>query len=277
MKHRSPTLAAGALLALAFLPVELPAVIPTGAVAIYSFTGNANDSVGTKHATVVNATLTSSRRPTSPNGSRAYSFNGTNAYLEISDNDIFSISTANEFSISIWMMPTATNFADTESTADPNNLYIHWVTKGTVNGASGNQEWLLRLYNGNAVDRSYRTSAYGFNREGGLGNGTFVQDGALPQTTWTHFVAVFKKDGTYPDGDYIKIYKGGALKNTHRLSVQTINGQPNNVNVTNQNAPVRIGRGMSSYFKGRLDDIVIYNRVLSAAEVIQLRDDIDMW
>lgn len=253
------------------------AVIPPGAVAIYSFTGNANDSVGTKHATVHGATLTSSRRPTSPNGSRAYSFNGTDAYIEIPDNDVFSISTTNEFSFSIWMMPTATNFAKTESTSDSNNLYISWVSKGTTGGTTGNHEWLLRLYNGNAVDRPYRTSAYGFNREGGLGNGTYVQDGAIPQSTWTHFVAVYKKDGVYPNGDYIKIYKNGQLKNTARLSVQTVGGQPNTVNMTNQNAPVRIGRGVNGYFKGRLDDIVVYNRVLSAAEVGQLFADTDMW
>ena len=243
---------------LALGPVGCPAggaaAPPTnGLVARYDFNGTAQDSSGYgRHGATHNVTLTSNRLG---NGSSAYSFNGTDAYIEIPDYNAFSVPTTGQLSISVWMRPGTLNFPNDEGTG-----YVHWLGKGVAN----QQEWTLRMYSADNIEgRANRTSFYLFNLGGGLGAGSYVQE-PVKAGVWYHYVAVADMHT-----DTIRWYKNGVLKDQDPFlnSVYQITPQ-------NGTAPVRIGtKDFASYFKGAIDNLYIYNRALSGAEVGQLCRD----
>jgi hypothetical protein len=224
-----------------------------GLVARYDFNGDARDTSGKGHHGVVrNATPTSNRFG---NGSSAYSFNGANAYVEIPDHGDFSVSTTGKLSISAWMRPGTLTFPDTEGTG-----YVHWMGKGVPD----QHEWAFRMYSAdNSEDRDNRASFYLFNLTGGLGAGSYVQEAVAPGT-WYHYVAVVDRST-----DTIKWYKNGVLRDQDSF----INSQYR-INPGNGTAPVRVGtKDFASHFKGAIDNIRVYNRALSASEVVQLYGD----
>lgn len=239
-----------AVLFLLLAPLGFATIPTSGLVARYDFNGNANDSVGGLNGTVNGATLTSNRFG---NGSSAYSFNGTSAYIQMPDNNKFSISTTGKFSVSVWIRPGTLSFPDTEGTG-----YVYWMGKGT----SGQHEWACRMYSaGNTEGRDNRTSFYVFNLSGGLGAGSYVQE-PIMTGAWIHFVATVDVAA-----NNMKWYKNGELRDTDTLSGFGITPQ-------NGTAPLRVGtRDFGSYFKGGIDNILIYNRVLSAPEVTQIYND----
>lgn len=229
----------------------LHAAVPaTGLVARYDFNGNANDSVGGHHGTIYGATLTSNRLG---NGSSAYSFNGSSAYIEIEDDDVFSIGTTGQLSISVWMRPGTLTFPSTEGSG-----YVHWLGKGVA----GQHEWTFRMYSArNTEGRENRTSFYVFNLPGGLGTGSYVQE-SVTAGQWLHFVALVDVAS-----DTIRFYKNGVLRDTDALSSYSIVPQ-------NGAAPVRVGtRNFTSYFKGAIDNLYVYNRLLTEPEIQSLYTD----
>lgn len=227
-------------------------------VAQYPLDGTGTDlSAYENHAIVTQATSTTNRFG---RFNAAYQFNGTNEYLEIPDQDHLSISETGELSISLWMRPDVLNFANTEG-----DSYIHWFGKGEGVGASGEQEYHLRIYNQNHPSRPNRTSCYVFNPEGGLGAGSYVQE-TISVGEWIHIVATYD----FPNND-IKLYKNGVLKDTDFFTDYNIVPQ-------NGSAPLRIGtRDFNSFFQGAIDDVFIFNKRLTASQIdslYQLQDEI---
>ena len=241
-------------------------LIPTnGLVARFDFNGNANDPVGGHNGLIHFAAPTSNRFG---NSNSAYALNGTNAWIEIPDHDDLSIATTGEFSISIWINPYELTFPKSEGQCvygDPHTNYVYWMGKGTDTGATGNQdEWACRMYDFyNCENRTNRISFYVFNPAGGQGAGSFVQDPVTP-FVWIHFVATVDVAA-----NQIKWYKNGVLRDTDALI-------DSNYNIVPQNgtAPVQLGTmNFNSYFAGAIDNLLFYNRVLSALEVTQLYQD----
>ena len=238
----------------AFIGLTTIAQIPTnGLVAFYPFNGNANDeSVNKCIGAVVGAQLTADRFGTK---NSAYKFNGLDQYIQIADNDAFSISSTGKLSISVWMKCDTLDFPNTEGDG-----YLHWMGKGNSN----NQEWCFRIYNNNHATRSNRTSCYAFNLLGGLGAGSYVQE-TISTSEWIHIVAIYN----YPS-NLISIYKNGALKHSANFSdyfIVPANGL----------APLRVGtRDLLSFFKGSIDDIRIYNRVLNLTEIESLYNEVGL-
>jgi concanavalin A-like lectin/glucanase superfamily protein len=106
-------------------------------------------------------------------------------------------------------------------------------------------------------------SFYLFNPEDGLGAGSYVQE-AVTAGTWYHYVAVVDMPT-----DTIRWYKNGVLQDQDSFMNSVYQTTPQN-----GTAPVRIGtKDFASYFKGALDNLYIYNRALSGAEVGQLCRD----
>jgi len=222
-------------------------------MASYNFNGNASDSSGNGHHGIIhNVSLTSNRLG---NGKTAYSFNGIDAYIEIPDHNDFSVITSGKLSISVWMRPGTLRFPKVEGTR-----YVHWMGKGIAS----QHEWTFRMYSSNnTVGRENRTSFYLFNPMGGEGAGSYVQE-PVTSMTWYHYVTVVDMIT-----DTIKLYKNGELKDQDSF----VNSQYH-INPGNGTAPVRIGtRDFASYFRGAIDNINIYNRVLSESEVLQLYND----
>lgn len=231
-----------------FISTTRAQIPTTNLVGYYPFSGNANDqSTYLNHGTVSGAVLTTNRFG-EPN--KAYIFNGTSHYIEIPDADQLSIATTGELSISVWMRPDVLDFPASE------NEYVHWMGKGV----NSQHEWVFRIYDLNS-SRPNRTSCYVFNLSGGLGSGSYVEE-SLSTSAWIHFVAVYN----YPDNT-VKIYKNGVLRDTDFFTDYSV--VPGN-----GTAPMRVGtRDFGSYFRGGIDDIRVYNRVLTAAEITALYNE----
>jgi Concanavalin A-like lectin/glucanases superfamily len=255
---------------------DAAAAIPTrGLVARYLFNGDVSDSSGRGHHGVNHGASPTSNR--SGNGSSAYSFNGTGAYVEIPDHNDFSVSTTGRLSISVWMRPGTLTFPDAEGTG-----YVHWLGKG----APDQHEWTFRMYSAdNTEGRANRTSFYLFNLRAPAGQpnygvGTYWQED-LQALAWYHYVAVVDKYANHGAGS-ITFYKNGSLVSTQESAkvrsqwsfTDTINDQTVTITPQNGTAPVRVGtRDFASYFRGAVDNLYVYNRALSAAEVGQLYRD----
>ena len=228
----------------------ISAQIPTDSlVAFYSFSANANDESGNNnHASVINSELTEDRFG-QPNN--AYMFNGTDQFIEIPDADNLSISNTDKLSISVWMRCDTLNFPASQSSG-----YVHWMGKGVT----GQHEWTFRIYNFDS-NRPNRTSCYAFNLSGGLGAGSYEEE-TIIKGDWMHFVAIYD----YPE-NRIQLYKNGTLRDTDLFSDYSI--IPGN-----GSAPLLIGtRDFNSYFKGAIDDIRIYKRILDTSEIMSLYNE----
>src|SRR5690606_22078120 len=180
---------------------------------------------------------------------KATRFDGLKSYIEVADQDYLSISTTGAITISVWMQVISQNFPT--STIDN---YIHWLGKGV----GGQHEYALRMYDQDDSKNSNRVSAYVFNLTGGLGAGRAFQE-PLALGEWLHIVAVYD----YPN-DAIRIYKNA--KHDGESTFASFNITPEN-----GTAPFRIGtRDLTSYLKGVLDDLRVYNRVLTDEEIYAL-------
>ena len=182
-------------------------------VAYYSFSGNANDSVGTAHGTLSgDVDLTASDRYGNPDS--ACAFDGTDDAVTIGT---IPLGTSTGLSFALWMYRSNTGYA---VYANPFFMY---------------QQVTFCVYPGST------NSVYA----------------AVPADTWTHIV------GTYDNNTgtgVIKIYRDGALIEEVEKG-STLGSMFLNSLVLGERAGAYVD------FQGVLDEVRIYNRVLTAAEV----------
>lgn len=223
--------------------ITVSAVPTTGLVAWYRLNLGSGDDNTTynNNGTAYNTSSATNRKGSTGLATR---FNGTSSYIQVPDKSYLSISNTGKLSISVWMKVEVLDFPVSSGG------YVHWLGKGVTN----QHEYALRMYNKNS-DRPNRISCYAFNLSGGLGAGSYFQD-VLSLNQWVHIAAVYD----YPNNS-IKIYKNSVLKDSDTFSSYDITPQ-------NGTAPLRIGtRDFASYFKGCLDDLRIYNKVLTQSEI----------
>ena len=219
---------------------NISSIIPTqGLVAYYPFNGNANDESGNGNNGITTGTTLSTDR--FGNSNKAYSFNGSNNYITV-NNSLLS-NTFSSFTISCWIQTTMASgpgqiIADRFTTGYPYKYSMMNQSNGTVTAGSHD--------GGSNTNNVISTPV-------NIGNGQ-----------WRHIIVVLDasllKYGIYIDGTF-------------------------NIEITNINTgawsslsnPTSIGvsRGPSGYdfanwFSGKLDDIRVYNRALSASEISQL-------
>jgi hypothetical protein len=163
--------------------------------------------------------------------------------------------------VEVWMRPDALEF-----TGAGKDDYIHWLSKGDP----GQEEWALRFYSKTSKDRPNRISAYIFNPKGGLGAGAFFQD-RLVAGEWLHIVACFEPGDAGSAGKPgVRIYKNGELRQGPPAPGTLYNTLKWKIRPTHGPAPVRLGASKTKgHFKGALDEVAIYPRVLSAREVME--------
>lgn len=210
-----------------------PLEVTDGLVAWWKLNGNTNDSSGNNHGTGSNLTPT-----TGQNGlqNSAYSFNGTNSYI---DAQVSSLSGDAPHSISFWIKITAypTVYADPFS----------------MGNAANNSYSAAELYTNNF-------SWYFFNND--------TPTGAViaPLATWTFVTLTYSGGGGTTTNK--KIYR-----NATALTTVNAGAGYGQLLALPTPAPVGIGRDRgrnTSYFNGVIDDVRIYNRALSQAEVTTL-------
>jgi hypothetical protein len=143
--------------------------------------------------------------------------------------------------------------------------YIHWLGKGT----KGQQEWGFRLY-AESDARPNRISAYVWNRGGDLGAGAYFQD-KLEAGRYLQIVAVFDPGDALDPSAGVTIYRDG-VRRKGPPSGGTLYSHPDyRVMPGNGTAPLRFGtRDLAGFLSGAIDEVAIFDRKLSDAEINQL-------
>lgn len=213
----------------AFFGCTLFGALTDGLVAYYKFDGNANDSSGNGNNGVVHGATLTTDRLGKVDG--AYSFDGDD-WVQVANSDSLSLPTKT-MSFCVWMR------------TEVDDGWIPFLSKGTYTRqygfelGYGNETTLfINDYNGTGCGRDVFVA---------------VDSVSLNSGAW-HFVVL-----TY-DGSEIKAYVNGNLIASR--SVEDSFG----VN----SSDLYIGKDMpetTEYFSGAMDDLRIYNRALSAAEV----------
>lgn len=216
--------------------------ITTGLIAYYPFSGNAFDASGNgNNGSVVGAVLSADRYG---NPSCAYYFDG-NDYISIGQ--LPQLQGAQGITISCWVKKTATNRVE--------GFVGKWYTSPYTNN-------VLLLYNGEGTD----TDKGGFcvQYANVFDGHTWVRGSSIiPQQVWVHVAGVW--DNT---NGFTALYFNGILNN-YVYTTQSINHSV----LYNTSYPAVIGNwgniyGGSYYMLGYIDDVRIYNRALTPAEMV---------
>ena len=168
-------------------------------------------------------------------------FNGVTSYVNVANLTSEANFSTTTFSLSFWMKSNTTNA--------PSDGYTIISKDGRVNG------WKIRYTNG----RIYFVLTHGYSTNNYTGSDYFVGDGK-----WHHIAITIKTDSVTAANNYAQMFIDS--------TPQSISSITSNTYVPTS-APVQIGEQYSSpftYFPGSLDDVRIYNRALSAGEVLQL-------
>lgn len=206
----------------------------SGQLAYYSFTKNTNDGSGNNNvATVKGATLTADRYG---NAESAYFFNG-NSSIELPQN-VFSLP---EFTYAAWVKPT--------SIPTPQQGGVLVILNSGSSG--GDQAMVL------ANTFVYGWGMWSYTNPQGPSNYAYV--GKLPTnlTQWYYVVATRNQD-------LLKIYVNGELVASKSMTGKPYYGSGAVRTVIGQRTDETLG------FNGSIDEVRIYNRVLTEAEILQL-------
>ncbi|MBK8910165.1 MAG: LamG domain-containing protein [Chlorobi bacterium] len=230
-----------ALLSVALLCFAAQSLTAQRLVASYPFSGNASDASGNGHNGTVNgATLTEDRFG---NANAAYNFDGTNDYISVPHSSALNFPFT--YSISLWV-----KFCVSQRPGTNVNVIIN---KGASKGAGYNIQRAIpaeKIWFG-----PYRV---------GSGSVTTATSN-LNDGRWHHVVAVYESTTRDPTREYSSIYLDGVLEGTE--------DDDQLLTYTNTD-DLWIGRSISSpllfYFKGAIDDINIYDTMLTAAQVSAL-------
>ena len=200
-----------------------------GLVAYYPFNGNANDKSGNANNGMVNgATLAMNRFG---NTNSAYSFDGIDDYIEVPDAVSLDITSA--IAIGVWIFQKDAN-------RDGSRI-LDKATRGQSDG------FLFDNYDG-STGRKLRFATDISN----YANSTYALDRwHYVAVTWDGTVVKFYLDGI-PDGIFNKTSKINANNLTLRIGGPHIEGD---------------GAYATLFFSGIIDDIQIYNRALTEAEI----------
>ncbi|NCU05930.1 MAG: PKD domain-containing protein, partial [Chitinophagaceae bacterium] len=204
-----------------------------GLIAHYPFTGNANDVSGNNiNGAVSNAVLTTDRNGIANN---AYYFNGTNAYIQLPFSSLYNFKPQDSFSISVWVLP------------DPG---YSWPAQAVVVKAPPHPDFTLSQWNYGTYILNYKgMSGYAYNN---ILNGSTT---LTPNQCWYNITS------TYKNGVW-KLYVNGVLESTNNSQTRFILQDG-----TSRIAFGKKGESFGDWYKGKMDDVRLYNRVLNEDEV----------
>jgi hypothetical protein len=214
-----------------FYRLVLEPGLSEGLLAYYPFSGNAHDETSNQnHATVLGATLTTDRFGRADS---AYQFNGADQYLSAPHQPYLNL-TNGDFTIALWALAN-----------DPGagGIFI-----GKDDGGGNQQKWIFVL--GGVPDQEPGMRVHFHVNPPPQWHATALW---MPASgTWHHYVA--RKAGTD-----CSIFIDGNLASTPAAIGSISSG------IT---APLTIGQAEGGgWLNGRIDDIRIYNRALSDAQV----------
>ena len=214
-----------------------------GLVAWYPFTGNANDSSGNNYNGTVNGAILTTDR---------FGYNYA-AYLFNQDTNNITIPTLTEtniltYSVAGWFQKTTTSF-NVDGTI--------FCGSNPCNAPGG-----LRFYIGNT-----NQAAWGAEFQSCSSMQLITQNQNYSDSIWHSFVVIFNSQAGLITASQLAIYIDGILVPQTQYS----QGNLNNViaPINNQNLATIIGNvpSKANPFQGKIDDIRVYNRVLTQSEI----------
>jgi gliding motility-associated-like protein len=204
-----------------------------GLVAHYPFSGNANDVSGNNiNGAVNNVTITTDRNGTA---NSAYHFNGTNSYIQLPFSNLYNFKPQDSFSISVWVLP------------EPGQT---WIAQALVVKAPLHSDFTLSQWNYGSYMFDYKAmGGYAYNH---ILNST---------TTLTFNPCWYNLITTYKNGVW-KLYVNGILESSDFSQTKFILQDG-----TSRIALGKKGESFGDWYKGKMDDVRLYNRVLNQDEV----------
>jgi hypothetical protein len=224
-------------LSLSSLPVSPPpASISSGLVAYYTFENTVFDFSGNNHGGSLFGSI-SYANDRNGHARGAYGFDGTSAYITVADRASLRLANS-DFTLNTWIRPTAYSAS----------LYSTILSK---RGTGANNGWFW------AINGTGSSPAGAISYIPGVGNTGAVSTSTITTGAWHMVTSIYTKSTSQ-----LSTYIDGTLSNT----VSGISGT--NASAT---ALMYIGRDNpavgTSYFKGAINDIRIYNRTISATEI----------
>ncbi len=227
--------------------------IPTnGLIAWYPFSGNANDESGNaNNGQITNASLTADRNNLQNN---AYKFDHVGASWGQLSKEIYipynSIFNQGKISVSVWVNPKS--YFWTGNPSDPNSVVIHRFENGYSN--PNGQTWGIR-YNENSFTAFLLAASSTNNQQ----NSTLSSSTPLELGKWANILFTF-------DGTKFKLYYNGVLikETTTTITLNSLGNSGISIGVSRQ------ANGFWNQANADIDDVAIWNRALTEAEVSKI-------
>lgn len=206
-----------------------------GLVAYYPFNGNANDEgVNANHGIVTGATLTTNRKGAA---NKAYYFDGTSNYIKITG----GLPITNSFTISFW--------AFCEDASNYNNVICDGSSQ------DGGNDFLINFRStsiGIRADKNNLPLNYEDSYPAALSNLDIINK-------WVNVVWVMDPASSkiYLNGELISTINQAGTNEGHHDAFSFIGAR-------------QVWGNPDYFFKGKLDDIMIYNKPLTQAEITTL-------
>ena len=205
-----------------------------GVIAFYTFSNGSLEDFSSNNNSLMNPTAAGLTTDRNGNENCAYIFNNLlqdGEYLTMEDPEF--LNGLSEFSISIWYQPL--------NSSRPGGMYESLLSRGEGRRCPDRDgEWSVGLYDS-------RRAVFGHN------NSVWVSPISEVEN-WYHIVVVLESN-TY------KIYWNGSLEEE----------KVGNANCTNFQEAQSLGNMfIGNKFTGKIDDVIIYNRVLNENEIIEL-------
>lgn len=205
---------------------------PSGLIAAYGFDEGQGTALNDLSGNGHHGAITAATWTASGRFGGTLAFNGSNAWVTVADAP--SLDLTNGMTLEAWVYPTTLSG------------YRTVLMKEAAAGLS------YGLY---ANDDAPRPAVYMNN--GGGADSAAAGSAALPLNSWTHLAATY-------NGAALKIFVNGT-----EVGSRAATG-----NLVSTNNALRIGGNAvwGEYFQGRIDEVRVYNRALSAAEILSDRD-----
>lgn len=213
-----------------------------GLVARYNFNGNANDVSGHNlNGTVYAASLTTDRKGKNA-AAYQFSYQGTlfgkrNTEIYVSNSSLLD---SNQLTVSTWIYPTS--YFWTGNNQSPNTAIIRRSENGYANPSG--EVWGLDFNQSNLTAGLVGANNTHLN----------LSVPTIPLNQWSHIAFSY-------DGATLKIYVNGVLKGS-QAGVVTLNSGNSGISIGDSNQ----ANGYWWPLDGKLDDIAIWNRALTAEE-----------
>ena len=219
--------------------------VPTnGLLGWWPFNGNANDESGNgNNGLAVGPTLTTNRTGES---NSAYLFDGTNDYINISP-ALSELNSLSEITISTWIYKDGAGLG---------TYFSHWIDNGQPTTPIGITQSV------NSSDK-FTVAMIG-------GQQTSSQS-SISLNNWNNITLVF--NGSSQAGSRLKLYVNGVfVENMPDTNIPLRSGTVANRTYIGANAafPDSINNAIYQYFKGKIDDMGIWNRALTAEEITKI-------